>query len=403
MARRPVHFFARRAIEAMVNSSLVRYGELPIPQDTPVLHATGPDPDRILLIGTGAVRGQGVTSNELGLGGQLARRLAPLTGRGVDIELASTTTLLLAQVPGMLDGYDTSRFDAIILLVGVRDVVSLTGEKEWRRDMRKLLEVASRVPRVFVMEIPGFTQYLEISALAARMMRQHSERLNDATRSIAADMVGVEFVPFAPKHPGYFVAPGSIAIYESWAAVLAPAIAPGLDPLQHRLRPPEATNDQARQDALDALGVRHDGVDNRRVDRIVRMARELLMASGACVVFLDSERPWMRSAVSLRTRGLSRGETFCNVTIQRPELFVVEDAAADARFDHHPWVVGDEGVRFYAGYPIEAPDGVRVGALCVVDTTPRQFSAEEAALLRKLALQVQSEMWSDSKRLTSEA
>jgi GAF domain-containing protein len=50
-------------------------------------------------------------------------------------------------------------------------------------------------------------------------------------------------------------------------------------------------------------------------------------------------------------------------------------------------------VRFYAGYPLEAPDGRRVGALCIVDTSPRSFSKREAALLRGLTLRVQHELW----------
>ena len=50
-------------------------------------------------------------------------------------------------------------------------------------------------------------------------------------------------------------------------------------------------------------------------------------------------------------------------------------------------------MRFFAGYPLEAPDGRRVGALCVVDTSPRSFSKPEEALLRALTLRVQVELW----------
>jgi GAF domain-containing protein len=56
-------------------------------------------------------------------------------------------------------------------------------------------------------------------------------------------------------------------------------------------------------------------------------------------------------------------------------------------------MVGTQQVRFYAGYPIEAPNGQRVGALCIVDTKPRRFSRKEAELLRELALRVQTLLW----------
>ena len=392
MTRRPADYLRGRAFEAMVNSSLSRFGDLPIPYDAPVVHAVGPDADRLLLIGTGTVRGLGLTSNELGLGGQLARRLPPLTGRGVDLELASTTTLMIRQASGLLDGYDTSRFDAIIMLMGLRDAVSLTGVKDWRRDMQHLLEVASRVPQVFVVAIPDFTTYLDIPPYAKRAIRRRIARLNEESRRLAADIPGVEFVPFDPEHPDHFVRPGSIEVYEIFADALAPALAHGLDPCMHALRSSEALTEQARQDALDALGVIESGGDPH-VDRIAQMARDLLAASGAAVTFIDHDRQWIKSAVSVSSNDMPRADAFCTTTIATSGLFVVEDATKDARFASHPWVVGDEHVRFYAGYPIEAPEGVRVGALCVVDTKPRRFSSSEASLLRDLALQVQSVLW----------
>jgi len=396
MSRRPADAVLGRAFETMVNSALSRFGDLPIPHDAPVVHAVGPDADRLLLIGTGAVRGLGLTSNELGLGGQLARRLPPLTGRGVDLELASTTTLMIRQAAGLLDGYDTGRFDAIIMLLGLRDAASLTSPQDWRRDMRHLLEAASRVPQVFLLSIPDFTVYLNLPPYAKRRIRRRSARLNEESRRLAAGMPGVEFVPFEPEHPDHFVRPGSVEVYELFADAMAPAIAEALDPLLHALRPDDLLTEQARQDALDALGVM-DSVTDPHLDRIAQMARDLLGASGAAVTFLDHGRQWIKSAVSVSADDMPRVDAFCNTTIARSRLFIVEDATKDARFASHPWVVGDEHVRFYAGYPLEAPEGVRVGALCVVDTKPRRFSSAEASLLRDLALQVQAVLWSGAR------
>lgn len=393
---RPADFVMGRAFEAMVNSSLSRFGDLPIPHDVPVVHAVGPDADRLLLIGTGVVRGLGLASNELGLGGQLARRLSPVTGRGVDIELASTTTLMIHQASGLLDGYDTGRFDAIIMLLGLRDAASLTSLKDWRRDMTHLLEVASRVPQVFVLSIPDYTSYLEIPSFAKRAIRRRAARLNEESRRLAGGISGVEFVAFEPKHPDHFVRPGSVEIYEIFADAMAPAIAARLDPGVHAQRPSGSVSEEERQGALDALGVVDTGPD-QRIDQITHMARDLLGASGAAVTFLDHGRQWIKSAVSVSSDDIPRFDSFCNSTIANSRVFVVEDATKDARFVEHPWVVGGERVKFYAGYPIEAPEGRRVGALCIVDTKARRFSDAEASLLRDLALQVQALLWSASK------
>jgi GAF domain-containing protein len=219
--------------------------------------------------------------------------------------------------------------------------------------------------------------------------------LNEESRRLVADMPGVEYVPVNAADPGHFVRPGSIEVYEIFADAIAPTIARGLDPGLRALRPLDALTEQERQDALDALGVIGSTPD-AGIDRIARMARDLLGASGAAVTFLDHDRQWIKSAASVSTDDIARLDSFCNTTISRAGLFVVEDATKDARFAQHPWVVGDEQVRFYAGYPIEAPEGVRVGALCVVDAKPRRFSRSEASLLRDLALQVQELLWASA-------
>lgn len=55
--------------------------------------------------------------------------------------------------------------------------------------------------------------------------------------------------------------------------------------------------------------------------------------------------------------------------------------------------------RFYAGCAIEAPDGQRIGALCVMDVRPRQFTEEHSGLLRQTAQSVQLRLWALSERV----
>jgi diguanylate cyclase (GGDEF)-like protein len=55
-------------------------------------------------------------------------------------------------------------------------------------------------------------------------------------------------------------------------------------------------------------------------------------------------------------------------------------------------VTGDAHLRFYAGCPIQAPDGSRIGSLCLLDFQPRIFSVQDRELLRDLAKTVQAEL-----------
>jgi PAS domain S-box-containing protein len=68
---------------------------------------------------------------------------------------------------------------------------------------------------------------------------------------------------------------------------------------------------------------------------------------------------------------------------------VVCDARADVRFADNPFVVGEPGIRFYVGAPLETSDGLRLGALCVIDKQPREFpDVQQIAALTDLATQV---------------
>jgi len=71
---------------------------------------------------------------------------------------------------------------------------------------------------------------------------------------------------------------------------------------------------------------------------------------------------------------------------------VVNDARTDERFCDNPLVTCDPNIRFYAGYPISAPDGSKMGTLCIIDSEPREISAEDRSLLRELGRMVEEEL-----------
>lgn len=385
------HRLLRPFMEAAVESALSLDG-LPTATDAPVIHAQGPDPDRLLMIGTGPVAGIGVVSHQVGLGGQLARRISKLSGRGVDLTLDGAVSLTVEQGRERLEHHDLCGYDAVLFFLGSREAIGFRPMSDWKRGMTALVrEAAERGARqVFVIEVPPIGSYPGIPRRLGERMLRHIRRMNSVLASIVPNCAGTVLVPFAPLPAEAFRRIGAAAVYDHWALMLAPAIAPELG--RWGMRQVAPVDEAARQEALDALRVVGSDADTR-FDRIARTARELLGASGASVTFLDHDRQWIKSAIEMSSRDTARASSFCNTTISRPELFVVEDAARDEAFAEHPWVIGEDQVRFYAGYPVEAPNGQRVGALCVVDTKPRRFTRAEAALLRDLALRVQELLW----------
>ena len=142
--------------------------------------------------------------------------------------------------------------------------------------------------------------------------------------------------------------------------------------------------DEARVRALEDLGVLDTGPE-RRFDRITGLAHRLFGVASAAITLIDRDRQYIKSSEGMKLLPGPRDEAFCDRTIRQPGTLVVADASLDARFADNPLVTGERHVRFYAGHPLEAPGGHRVGALCLLDDRPRTFSEPERALLQELA------------------
>ncbi len=135
-----------------------------------------------------------------------------------------------------------------------------------------------------------------------------------------------------------------------------------------------------------------DRTAEERFDRITRLAKRLLRAPIATISLVDADREWFMSCDGLEERESPRALSFCGHAILTDQSLVVPDATRDERFSANPAVMGGPRIRFYAGHPLKAPDGSRIGALSIRDTKPRQISPSEIELLRDLASMVEDEI-----------
>ena len=93
----------------------------------------------------------------------------------------------------------------------------------------------------------------------------------------------------------------------------------------------------------------------------------------------------------------ARETSFCAHAMLQDGVMVVPDATRDPRFADNPLVTGEMGLRFYAGAPLIRSDGIPLGALCVIDTVPRDgLTPLQAQGLRVLAADVMMRL-SDSR------
>ena len=157
-----------------------------------------------------------------------------------------------------------------------------------------------------------------------------------------------------------------------------------------------ADAEEARLLALDALKILGTPPEDR-FDRVTRLCTRLFGVPMAAVALVGKDRWFAKSRQGLGVGDIVRSESFCDYTIRQPDMLMIEDMHDDERFRANPLVTGDPHIRFYAGQPLEAPGGHRVGTLCIMDREPRTLSEGDIAVFRDLASWVQKELAIDEE------
>lgn len=144
-------------------------------------------------------------------------------------------------------------------------------------------------------------------------------------------------------------------------------------------------DEHLRLSTLRALAVLDSGVEPL-FDALTKAAAAVTGRPIALITLIDADRQWFKSNVGLP--GISetpRDRAFCAHAILGTGLLEVADAQRDPRFADNPLVTGEPDIRFYAGAPITLHDGLRMGALCVIDREPGALDERQRRVLKQLA------------------
>ena len=156
-------------------------------------------------------------------------------------------------------------------------------------------------------------------------------------------------------------------------------------------KPDIPKDDKARVQTLESLDIL-DSEAEERFDRITRMAMRLFAVPIALVSLVDENRQWFKSCMGLDAKETPRDISFCGHAILGDDVFTITNASKDDRFADNPLVTDDPNIRFYAGCPLAAANGHKLGTLCIIDRNPREFSAEDVTALKDLASMVEGEL-----------
>ena len=168
------------------------------------------------------------------------------------------------------------------------------------------------------------------------------------------------------------------------------------------LTPAIPANERQRLKALRDMKVL-DTPPEERFDRVTRLARQVFGTQIALVSLVDENRQWFKSRQGLDATETPRDISFCGHAILDDKILVINDAVQDERFCDNPLVCGDPNIRFYAGYPLAAPDGSRVGTLCIIDDKPREITKDELRMLRELGRMIEEELRAADEATTDPA
>jgi len=150
---------------------------------------------------------------------------------------------------------------------------------------------------------------------------------------------------------------------------------------------PPPSNEAARLASLYELEVL-DTEFERAYDELTALAAAICGTPIALVSLVDADRQWFKSRHGLGAAETPRALAFCAHAILGDDVFEVQDAHQDPRFQGNPLVDGAPNVVFYAGVPLRGPDQLALGTLCVIDDHARSLRPDQRAALRALGNQV---------------
>jgi hypothetical protein len=150
---------------------------------------------------------------------------------------------------------------------------------------------------------------------------------------------------------------------------------------------PSAAREARRLHHIRASGILEPEFDHSALDLLAQAAAKRLKCPVGFVSLVDANVFHSVGTFPTRNFGLQapRTESLCSHTVYVDKPLVIKNAECDLRFAQLP-VVRDHGIRFYAGFPIRAPDGSIVASLCTSDRVPHSnISAADYAIMETLA------------------
>jgi GAF domain-containing protein len=151
--------------------------------------------------------------------------------------------------------------------------------------------------------------------------------------------------------------------------------------------PPEVIRDPGRLRALDDTGL-IDTPRDEQLDRFTRLAARLLGVPTALISLVDERRQFFKSDVGLSGELAAARETpisqsYCQWTVATQQPLAIDDAREHPLVKNNPAIEEHQAIS-YCGVPLLTSEGYAIGTLCVVDSKPHNWTAQDVDALEDL-------------------
>lgn len=362
--------------------------DIPRPTDLVFSSVHGDSPLEVVLLGNGTITGWGVGSHQVGFVGAFARAIAQRFNRGVAVRGTIDPNLRVPALREVAPALPWRRAQIGVLSIGPMEILESTSLRSWQVEFELLVDdLRALMPRGSELIVLGITDLKVIqilSGIGSGVLQRQVQRYNDKVSEVCAARAGVRMVHLpdpGPAPEGQYRSP---AHYTLWAEVAAAHLS--LDPGTVQFRSSTA---ELRSQAVERFGILTEDAVDETFERVVRLAQSVFRTKSAAFTVLHGALQWYKAKVGIEIDNIPRDESMCAITVAQAGPLVVGDTWADSRFDDFSGLREGEGTRFYAGYPLRAPDGHYIGALCVTDPEPRNPDDVDVATLRDLALMIE--------------
>ena len=140
-------------------------------------------------------------------------------------------------------------------------------------------------------------------------------------------------------------------------------------------------NDRSRLKALEYFDILNE-LPDKYFSNLAQIIALTFKSEIALVSLVGEKEVYFKGNHGMEGTGkVDRGQSLCSLAVLDPEPTIFNDALKEPCLLSNPLVIGEFGLRFYAGAPIITREGFNIGTVCIVGKEPRHFTKQEKDLL----------------------